>query len=280
MNLEDIVGEGGNKDATTPSEQLGTIWSHIVSHNKQKISSTAASTAASTTAINSSSSCPHLSKGAQQQQQPPPPSKQWPHYKAIMDDMTNADYTNVLECPHDIIVSNDNNSRHSKNANNNNNNNKKKKHQSRLSIMKSMSSQISSSSSSSSSSISNSRNNEQNEKAFCPHGVVVQAKMELFDNQKYNKQYTGLLSPNQTIDHCIIRLSTAMKPPATESNVFGRYFLKATGGKLKHATLFPMVALKVLRPNGIRSGNLLFAGPKIVSSWKYCTVAMIWYHYW
>merc|ERR1711976_961566 len=56
-----------------------------------------------------------------------------------------------------------------------------------------------------------------------------------------------------------------MKPPATESNMFGRYFLKATGGKLKNATLFPMVAVKALR-KGVRSGNLLFAGPKIGQS--------------
>ena len=54
-----------------------------------------------------------------------------------------------------------------------------------------------------------------------------------------------------------------MKPPAAESNPFGKYFLQATGGKLKHAVLFPMVAIKAFR-EGQRSGNLLFAGPKIV----------------
>ena len=54
-----------------------------------------------------------------------------------------------------------------------------------------------------------------------------------------------------------------MKPPAAESNPFGKYFLQVTGGKLKHAVLFPMVAIKAFR-EGQRSGNLLFAGPKIV----------------
>ena len=75
----------------------------------------------------------------------------------------------------------------------------------------------------------------------------------------------GLLRPGQTVDDCIIRMSNAMKPPATESTMFGKLFLKAAGGQLKNGKLFPMVAIKALRGKGVRSGNLLFAGKKIVS---------------
>lgn len=102
-------------------------------------------------------------------------------------------------------------------------------------------------------------------KAFCPHGVVCQAKLEIFENHSNDPSYTGLLSPGNTIENCVIRLSSAMKPPAAENNKFGQFFLKATGGKLKHAKLFPMVALKCFRDNQ-RSGNLLFAGRKIGQS--------------
>ena len=99
-------------------------------------------------------------------------------------------------------------------------------------------------------------------KAFCPHGTACCAKMELFDHS--TSPYTGLLAPGQTVQDCIIRLSSAMKPPSKEKNRFGAFFLKAAG-KLKHAKLFPMVAIKCFRQDQ-RSGNLLFAGRKIGQS--------------
>lgn len=177
---------------SSPSELLEEIWDHITHHNK--------------------SVCPHK-------------EKDWPHYKAIMDDITYADYNQVLQCPLDIV----NKSRYKSNL------------------------------------------NGKLKKVFCAHGVVVCAKIEMFPGSEANDAqcYTGLLSPGNSIDNCIMRLSNAMKPPASESNIFGRYFLKATGGKLKHATLFPMVAIKALRGGGARSGNLLFAGPKTVGFLQY-----------
>lgn len=151
--------------------------------------------------------CPYERKEEQQ--------RNWPTYKAIMDDINNSDYNHVLECPHDIV------------------------HKSR------------------------------DGKAFCPHGTICCAQMELFPSDtspgSSNRPYTGLLTPGTTVEHCILRLSSAMKPPRGENNPFGKLILGAVGGKLKKARLFPMVALKCFR-QGKRSGNLLFAGPKIGQS--------------
>jgi len=100
-------------------------------------------------------------------------------------------------------------------------------------------------------------------KAFCAYGTTCCCKMELFaapDSASNGKSYTGLLAPGQTVEHCIIRLSTASKPPKDEK--LGKFFVGAFGGKLKKAKLFPCVALKCFR-KGNRSGNLLFAGAKI-----------------
>ena len=218
--------KGKSTTIISPLEQSDIIWQHISHHNNTTTSSTTSTT--SSTSSTTTTSCTMTRKQEK---------KIWPHYKDIMDDITQTDYTQVLECPYDLV--NKSRDRYKEVNNNEKQHNDQKK---RL------------------------------EKTFCAHGVIVKAKIELFKNSNednsYNeriKSYTGLLTPGHTIDNCIMRLSTAMKPPATESNMFGRFFLKATGGKLKHAKLFPMVALKVFRDNGIRSGNLLFAGSKIVS---------------
>ena len=95
-------------------------------------------------------------------------------------------------------------------------------------------------------------------KTLCPHGVVCCADLEIFPNTPY----TGLLQANQR-SPCILRLSSAMKPPnlAVKSK-FGRAMLYATGEKIRKAKLFPCAALKVFRPN-CSSGNLLFGGSKV-----------------
>ena len=188
------------EESSSPSQQLETVWNHVIQHND---------------------TCP-IEK-----------EKQWPHYKAILDDITNADYTEVLTCPHDIVQKSRKTTKFFGSTQKND-------------------------------------NEEKMSKAFCAHGAVVCANIEIFEREDElgytgnGKNYTGLLRPGETVDNCIIRFSTAMKPPATESNPFGRYFLKATGGKLKHAVLFPMLAVKAFRRDH-KSGNLLFAGPKIVS---------------
>ena len=204
MVMEEKASEMASETASemapspvTPSIQLETIWKHISQRNSV-----------------------NTNDGEEEK-------RSWPHYKTIMDDITNADYTQVLECPHDIV-------NESRNA-------------------------------------TTGTATLCTGKAFCAHGVAVCAKFELFPRETNGEEvdvrnYTGLLRPGQSSDNCIIRLSSAMKPPANESGSFGKFVLNAAGGKLKHAQLFPMAAIKVLRGNGIRSGNLLFAGPKIVSS--------------
>lgn len=198
-----------NNHKKSPSQQLETVWDHLLQHN--------------------TSTCQNEGE------------KKWPHYKAILDDITTADYTEVLQCPHDIVKK----SRKNKNFFGNG-----------------------------TSDDDTTFGNDGMSKAFCAHGAVVCAKIEMFQSEKKEedsdcddggctRKYTGLLSPGTHVENCILRFSTAMKPPAAESNPFGKYFLQATGGKLKHAVLFPMVAIKAFR-EGQRSGNLLFAGPKIV----------------
>jgi len=108
-------------------------------------------------------------------------------------------------------------------------------------------------------------------KTICSHGAVCCAKLELFarpadddDNNNRNAGYTGLLKAGTSAEHCILRLSSAMKPPNLEiTSTWARALLYATGEKLRNAKLFPTAALKVFRSQGIRSGNLLFGGSKI-----------------
>eukprot|EP00555_Chaetoceros_dichaeta_P005640 CAMPEP_0198260020 /NCGR_PEP_ID=MMETSP1447-20131203/9066_1 /TAXON_ID=420782 /ORGANISM="Chaetoceros dichaeta, Strain CCMP1751" /LENGTH=417 /DNA_ID=CAMNT_0043947563 /DNA_START=75 /DNA_END=1328 /DNA_ORIENTATION=- len=161
--------------------------------------------------------------------------REWPTYAALMTDVAKSDYTHVLECPHDtvdkarIAPAEDTISKRS--------------------IFKKKETKIPSFC-----------------KSLCAHGVVCLAKMELFPNPPDNNDvapYTGLLEPGQTVEHCLLRLSSAAKPPAKEmDSVMGRLVLGAVGGKLADAKLFPTAALKAFRGKGVRSGNLLFSGAK------------------
>jgi hypothetical protein len=102
-------------------------------------------------------------------------------------------------------------------------------------------------------------------KTICPHGAVCRAKLELFplpDNYE-GTPYTGLLQPGTVSEHCILRLSSAMRPPNMEiTSSWARPLLYACGEKLRNAKIFPVAALKVFRQD-VRSGNLLFGGSKI-----------------
>jgi hypothetical protein len=201
-----------------PSEQKEILWNQLKQQIKIKTDNTAHTDQAekSLTKTNTNSVGKRASSLSSKQSSSSscPYKREWPTYKAILDDITGSDYNHVLECPHDMV------------------------HKSRQ------------------------KSSERFGKAFCPHGTACLAKLELFENNTNNKSYTGLLTPGSTIQDCVLRLSSAMKPPAKEQNKFGKFFLKATGGKLKNAKLFPMVALKCFRHNR-RSGNLLFAGRKI-----------------
>lgn len=83
-------------------------------------------------------------------------------------------------------------------------------------------------------------------KTLCPHGVVCCAEMEIFAGGPY----TGLLQAG-TKAACILRLSSAMKPPSVGvKSAWGRTLLYcATGEKIRKARLFPCAAVKVFRHN-------------------------------
>ena len=99
-------------------------------------------------------------------------------------------------------------------------------------------------------------------KIICPHAAMCCISMELFPCPEGEKPYTGLLTPAKNIEHGIIRLSSAMKPPGEMKSYFARTLLRASGEKLRKSRLFPCAALKFFR-EGSSSGNLLFGGSKI-----------------
>ena len=104
-----------------------------------------------------------------------------------------------------------------------------------------------------------------NGKKLCPYGTAACVEMTIFENTPY----TGLLRPGQTLSHGIIRLSSAIQPLVPSSkgkktSIWNKPLLLAAGKELSGAKLFPTVAIKFFRHNGIRSGNLLFAGRKVV----------------
>lgn len=103
-------------------------------------------------------------------------------------------------------------------------------------------------------------------KTLCPNGVICRAKIELFPRPpSYSSEapYTGLLAPGQTLEHCILRLSSATRPPndIMKSSI-GKSVLRAAGSKLRKARLFPCSAIKILRGGGVPSGNVLLSNCK------------------
>lgn len=103
---------------------------------------------------------------------------------------------------------------------------------------------------------------ENSSKSLCPHGVICCAKVHIFERAE-GTMYTGLLQPGKKLDNCMIRLSSAIRPPSQDiKSTWARALLYATGEKIRNAKLFPCAGLKIFR-RGIRSGNLLFSGSKV-----------------
>jgi len=114
-----------------------------------------------------------------------------------------------------------------------------------------------------------------NVKTLSPHGVVCRARLELFSNDtngSVSPNYTGVLAPGTSWDHCLLRLSSAMQPPTQAiSSAWAKSIMYATGDKLRNAQLFPVSAIKVFLDDDdgndenktVPSKNLLFAGSKI-----------------
>lgn len=102
------------------------------------------------------------------------------------------------------------------------------------------------------------KHTDNRQKKICPRGVICCAKLELFpQHPKVARPYTGLLAAGSTVDHCLVRLSSALQP-----NSGTRMARMIFGDKLTSAKIFPAVAIKVFRKN-VASGNALFLGCKV-----------------
>ena len=101
-------------------------------------------------------------------------------------------------------------------------------------------------------------------KYLCPHGVVCQAKLEFFDSPNLaNKNYTGLLTPGTSVDHCLLRLSSALRPVDHGGGAWAKALARRTfGAKLSASQILPAAALKCFRQNHA-SGNILLMGSKV-----------------
>mmetsp|Transcript_36427 Transcript_36427/g.79690 ORF Transcript_36427/g.79690 Transcript_36427/m.79690 type:complete len:425 (-) Transcript_36427:55-1329(-) len=185
----------------TPEQQCAALWLVLKEHNNR-----------------------HRSKHEKQpcvDGMPAAIAREWPSYDSVVTDMAKSDYSENLQCPHDLRF---------------------------LGMT--------------------SGKTGSGGKTLCPHGVVCQAKIELFDHPAStapkDDQYTGLLAPGRSVEHCIVRLSSAMRPPNdVVKTSIGKAVLRATGPKLRKAKLFPTFAIKTFRGNNVRSGNLLFSGCKV-----------------
>jgi hypothetical protein len=150
------------------------------------------------------------------------PERQWPSYNEVLQDVRKSDYNEILTCPLDLHPGKP-----------------EKKNKNSAMLLK------------------NHRN-----KTICAQGVVCTAKMELFDFPETSKgrPYSGLLTPGTTVEHCLLRLSSALQPMDMGKNK--RVARLMFGEKLSSAKIFPGVALKVFRTNA-ESGNALFLGCKV-----------------
>ena len=102
-------------------------------------------------------------------------------------------------------------------------------------------------------------------KYLCPHGVVCQAKLEFFASTPdlAKKNYTGLLTPGTSVDHCLLRLSSALRPVDHGGGAWAKALARRTfGAKLSASQILPAAALKCFRRNHA-SGNLLLMGSKV-----------------
>ena len=100
------------------------------------------------------------------------------------------------------------------------------------------------------------------QKTICAQGVVCSAKLELFPFPEGMKgrPYSGLLTPGTTVQHCLVRLSSALQPMDMGKNK--RIAKVMFGDKLTSAKIFPGVAVKLFRSQQ-NSGNMLFLGSKV-----------------
>lgn len=98
-------------------------------------------------------------------------------------------------------------------------------------------------------------------KTICAQGVVCSAKLELFPFPEglKGRPYSGLLKPSNVVEHCLVRLSSALQPMDIGNNGMAKLMF---GEKVISAKIFPGAAIKMFRSNQ-NSGNILFLGSKV-----------------
>lgn len=161
--------------------------------------------------------------------------RHWPSYNEVLNDLRKSDYDEILTCPLDLHPG------------------KPEPKRMRLSFP-----------------LSPNQNSQQQQpprlcrnKMVCPQGVVCTAKIELFDFPSEGikgRPYSGLLQPGTTVEHCLVRLSSALQPVDMGNNQ--RVAKLMFGDKLANAKIFPSVAIKILRTEQ-NSANALFLGSKV-----------------
>lgn len=167
-------------------------------------------------------------------------TRHWPSYDHVLQHLSTADYSNILTCPYDLQNFGSSNTATTFPMCTGRAGSERPPHHTIASCPQ--------------------------QKILCPHGVVACADMTIFSNVPY----TGLLDTTNTTGQnttfpCIIRLSSAMRPPSEGiTSTWGRTLLYTlSNSKIRNAQIFPCAAIKVFRDNDAPSGNLLFGGSKL-----------------
>jgi hypothetical protein len=167
-------------------------------------------------------------------------NREWPSYNDVLQDVRKSDYNELLTCPLDLHPG------------------KPMKTKSKMEFKFPQSLSPQQPQATTDSSVTHLR-----KKTICAQGVVCTAKLELFDfpeNGMKGRPYSGLLKPGTTVEHCLVRLSSALQPMEMGNNK--RVARMMFGEKLTSAKIFPGVAIKMFRSQQ-NSGNALFLGSKV-----------------
>jgi hypothetical protein len=171
----------------------------------------------------------------------PIPTSSWPPFSSLQEVVSKADYTHVLACPFDF-------------------------HREASSSSSSITTTTTTTTTTTSCSNPELHNAT---KILSPHGAVACCKIDYLPNSPYTGSF-------QSADHCLVRLSSSIQPPAaTATGLMARAALYAIGTKLRTAELFPNCALKVFKDGATNpSSNLLFGAAKTGQSdpdfFKHC----------
>jgi hypothetical protein len=173
--------------------------------------------------------------------------RKWPSYNDVLQDLRKSDYNELLTCPLDLHPGRP----------------VKRKPKVELKLPRSLS--LLKQSSQEPQEANQCPVLMSRQKTICAQGVVCSARLELFPfpGDMKGRPYSGLLTPGTTVEHCLVRLSSALQPMDMGKN---KRIAKAVfGDKLTSAKIFPGVAVKLFRSHQ-NSGNMLFLGSKVGQS--------------